>query len=279
MATQISPMASSISVLSKFRATGTHRIYFFYRITKSPSPEWLTVSDQSGLRYAVWSTGSLLLTSLGPYWLKKKGDLGRGWKWSMSCLGERMADAGVEPCVQVEHTVAKGQWRGSAHSSMGALLPKNGRNLLVSRVSEGPPHSKTRGEPAWGVHLAGTAENSGPNPKPIKLMERFQQTAGTRGTVPLLTQHISISPQGSCRHWCRAWPSRWWTGKPVAGPARSMCPGHHPPGARTLGAWGPSSGCHCGTVNSTCNISFSPSPSSPRGLGLLGWGQFSTGWP
>lgn len=40
---------------------------------------------------------------------KKKGDLGRGWKWSMSCLGERMADAGVEPCVQVEHTVAKGQ--------------------------------------------------------------------------------------------------------------------------------------------------------------------------
>lgn len=89
---------------------------------------------------------------------------------------------------------------------MGALLPKNGRNLLVSRVSEWPPHSKMRGEPAWGVHLAGTAENSGPNPKPIKLMERFQQTAGTRGTVSLLTQHISVSPQGSCTDAARGPP-------------------------------------------------------------------------
>lgn len=46
---------------------------------------------------------------LGPDWDKKMDDVGRGWKWCMSCLRERMADAGVEPCVQVVHTVAKGQ--------------------------------------------------------------------------------------------------------------------------------------------------------------------------
>lgn len=49
MATQISPTASSVSVLSRVRATVTHRIYFFYRITNFPGPEyvciqWLTVT-------------------------------------------------------------------------------------------------------------------------------------------------------------------------------------------------------------------------------------------
>lgn len=142
MATQISPMASSISVLSKFRATGTHRIYFFYRITKSSSPEWLTMSDQSGLRYAVWSTGSLLLTSLGPYWLKKRviwagGGSGaclaweRGWQmqvWSHVCrwstLWPRGSDGAVltpawEFCCQ---RMAGTSW--SAGSLKGLLILK-----------------------------------------------------------------------------------------------------------------------------------------------------------
>lgn len=76
-------------------------------------------------------------------------------------------------------------------------------------------------------------------------MERFQQTSGTHGTVPLLTQHVS--PQGSCTLWCSAWPSGWWIWKPVAGLGRSVL---WAPIPLEPGLWGPSSGCHCGSVNS-----------------------------
>lgn len=109
--------------------------------------------------------------------------------------------------MQEVHTMGKGQQgclpqprQGSACPLMAALLSESGRNLPVSRVSERPLGSEMRGEPAWGGRLARTAENSGPDPKPIKLMERLQRAAGTHGTVPLLTQHISGSPRESCTY-------------------------------------------------------------------------------
>lgn len=277
MATLIISTASSISVLSRVGATVTQRIYFFDRIANSPSPEYVCIQWLLVTR-AGWGMqcGALVPCSspvvLGPDWDKKMDDVGRGWKWCMSCLRERMADAGVEPCVQVVHTVAKGQWRGCARPRMGALLPKNSRNLLVSRGSERPPHSKTRGEPAWGVHLAGTAENSGPDPKPIRWMESFQQTAGTHGTVPLLTQHISVSPQGSCTSWCSV---ALQVDMKARGRPSQVCPlGTHPPGASPCtvpGLWGPGVPPQAVTVallihvsTSTCNVSFSPSCTSQR---------------
>ena len=153
----------------------------------------------------MWSTAFTLLTfSTWAFLGKKMADLGRGWKLCV-CLHEReqVAHAGAEPCVQVLHTTGKGQRRclpawalpGQRLPEDGALLPKSGRNLPISRVSERPPRSKTRGEPAWGGRLAGTAENSGPDPKPIKINGNAPTSCrDTWHRAPPDTAHLWLSP-------------------------------------------------------------------------------------
>lgn len=170
----MSPTASSISVLSKVGATGTFRIYLLYRNTRSPKTCACAytggLNDQSRLRHAVWSTGSTLLSFVpGPFWGRKRR------MWAGTPLGQRSPE-GVSSAA------------------------KSVRNLLVSRVSERTPWSKTRGEAAWGGHLAGTAENSGPDPKPIKINGKAPTSCrNTWHRAPPDTAHLWLSP-GSCTY-------------------------------------------------------------------------------
>lgn len=146
--------------------------------------------------------------------------------------------------------------QGSACSRMGALLPKSGRNLPVSRVSKRPPRSKTREEPAWGGHLARTAENSGPDPKPIKINGKAPTSCRDAWhRAPPDTAHLRLSLGKLHEPMQRVSPWAW--DEKAHGRSSQVCPlGNFSPWSqpgswtRTLGTWGPSSGCHCGIVPS-----------------------------
>lgn len=146
--------------------------------------------------------------------------------------------------------------QGSARLSMGALLPKSSRNLPVSRVSERPPRSKMRGEPVWGDRLARTAENSGPDPKPIKINGRAPMSCrDTWHCAPPDTAHLRLSP--GKRHVPMQRVSLRVGDMKAHGRSSQVCPlGGSSPWcqpvhcARTLGAWGPSSGHRYGAVPS-----------------------------
>lgn len=139
----------------------------------------------------------------GPLW---------GKKWMISAWGEQCACVCMRESrrhMQVPSRVyrwctppaSKGSclaWlcQGSPCLRTGALLPENGRNLPVSRVSKRPPRSKTRGEPAWGGCLARTAENSGPDPKPIKTNGKPPTSCrDTWHHSPPDTAHLQLSPE------------------------------------------------------------------------------------
>lgn len=105
--------------------------------------------------------------------------------------------------------------------------------------------------------------------------------------APPDTAHLRLSPGKLHVLMQRSPPSGYespWQAQPGLSPGHSSawCQPMHC--ARTLGAWGSSSGCHCGTVNS-CQyldlqrllLSILHQPEG--GLGLLVWGQLSTGWP
>lgn len=67
----------------------------------------------------------------------------------------------------------------------------------VSRVFKSPPRSKKRGELAWGGRLSRTAENSGPDPMPIKMNGKAPTSCGgTWQRAPPRAAH----PQGSSMH-------------------------------------------------------------------------------
>lgn len=80
-------------------------------------------------------------------------------------------------------------------------LPKSSRTPPVSRVFKSPPRSKKRGELAWGGRLSRTAENSGPDPMPIKMNGKAPTSCGGTWQRAPPAQHIPRA--AACTHTVR----------------------------------------------------------------------------
>lgn len=153
---------------------------------------------------------------------------------------------------------------------------------MVNRVSERPPWSKTRGEASWGGHLAGTAENSGPDPKPIKINGKAPTSCrNTWHRAPPDTAHLWLSlgklhvPTQCVSPWDGTWKLMAGLAGSAPRAARSPSASLQGPGV-LLQATTATPSLHAPTL--TCNIS-SPSPCSDHGgLGLV-MCQVSAGWP
>jgi len=115
-----------------------------------------------------------------------------------------------------------------------------GKNLPVSTVFKRPPQFRMRGQPSRGGHLARTAENSGPHPKPAKINGKAPTSSrDPQHRAPPNTAHLRVST-----YRCHVCPCRG--DRRARGHSGQVCP----PFAMPTGAWRPSSGCPCGTVPS-----------------------------
>lgn len=125
--------------------------------------------DLGKLRHAVKSNGSSLCI-VAPITFGGQ----KGWpRQHAEAIQVAVGSTSAWPCV----------WGEGQLAAQKQQEPPCWQSLL-------PPWSEKRGELVWGGRLAGTAENSGPDPTPIKIIGKAPTSSGTRGSVPLLTQHI-----------------------------------------------------------------------------------------